>query len=54
MVVACTFSSPLFNNGNLSLLWVWTFSQVPSAMALHSPALSVPLSQPMVYHSLNS
>ena len=43
---------PLPNNGTFSLLWVWTFSRVPLAMAFHSPALSVLLPPPRVYHSL--
>ena len=34
------------NNGTFSLLQVWTFSWVPSAMAFHIPALSVPLPFP--------
>ena len=49
MVVACPFSSPLPNNGALSLQWVRTFCQVPSAVAFHSPALSVPLPPPTVH-----
>ena len=40
MVVAHPFSSPLLNNDTLSLLWVWTFLCVSSAVAFHSPALS--------------
>ena len=34
-------SSPLPNTGTLSLLWVQIFSQIPSVVAFHSPALSV-------------
>ena len=45
-------SSPLPNNGSLSLFGVWTFSRVPSAMAFHSPALSLLLPRPTVYHFL--
>ena len=47
MTVACLFSSPLPNNGALSLLWVWTLSWVPSAMAFHFPALSLWLPLPV-------
>ena len=54
VVVACPISSPLPNDGALSLLWVWTFSRVPSAVAFHSPALRVPLPLPMVHGSLAS
>ena len=54
MVVACPFSSPLCNNGALSLLWVLIFSYDPSAVAFHSPALSVPLLPPMAHCSLDS
>ena len=54
MAVACPFSSPLPNNGTLSLLWVQTFSWVPSAMAFHSPALSVPPTPSSAHHSLDS
>ena len=46
MAAASPFSSPLPNNGTLSLLWLRTFSWVPSAMAFHFPALSVPLLPP--------
>ena len=53
MVVACPFS-PLPNNGALSLLWVWTFSQVPSTVAFHSPALSVQLPLAAAHCSLDS
>ena len=42
-------SSPLPNTGALSLLWVQTFSQVPSAVAFHTPGLSVPLPQPPMH-----
>ena len=45
-------SSPLPNNGTLSLLWVWTFSQFPSAMVFHSPALSILPFPPAVHYSL--
>ena len=51
-MVACPSSSPLANNGALSLLSVWTFSWVPSAVAYHSPALSVLLPLPAAHHSL--
>ena len=45
-------SSPLLNTGALSLLWVHTFSQVPSVVAFHSPALSVLLPSPAMYSFL--
>ena len=34
-------SSPLLNTGSSSLLWIQLFSQVPSVVAFHSPALSI-------------
>ena len=40
-------SSPLPNNGALSLLWVWNFSWVPSAVSFHSPALIILLPSPL-------
>ena len=43
---------PLPNSGASSLLWVQTFSRVPSAVAFHSPALCVLLPPPMTYHFL--
>ena len=51
-MVARPSSFPFPSNGTLSLLQVWTLSQVPSAMAFHSPALRVPLPLPTVHHSL--
>ena len=39
-------SSPLPNTGTLSLLQIQLFSQVPSDLAFHSPALSVLLLPP--------
>ena len=42
-------SPPLLNNGALSLMWVQTFSRVPSVVAFHTPALSV-LLPPLVMH----
>lgn len=39
MVLAHPFSSLCPSNGTLCLLWVWTFSHVPSALAFHTPAL---------------
>ena len=51
-MVAHPSSLLLPNNGALSLLWVWTFSQVPYVMVFHSPAPSVPLPPPMVHYSL--
>ena len=44
--------SPLPNNGALSLLWVQTFSKLPSVMSFHSPALSMSLPQPTTPQSL--
>ena len=51
-MVARPSSFPFPSNGTLSLLQVWTLSQVPSDMAFHSPALRVPLPLPTVHHSL--
>ena len=48
--MAALSSSPLPNNGALSLLRFPTFSQVPSVMAFHSPAYSVSLSPPTEHH----
>ena len=42
-------SSPLSNTGALSLLSVQIFSQVPSVVAFHSPALSVLLLPPATH-----
>ena len=42
-------TSPLPNTGALSLLWIQTFSQVPSVVAFRSPALSVFLPLPMLH-----
>ena len=43
-------SYPLPNNGALPLLWVWTFSQVPSVMVVptlaHGTLLLSPSCQP--------
>ena len=41
-MAACPSSSPLHDSSALPLLWVRTFSRVPSAMAFHSLAFSVP------------
>lgn len=43
---------PLPNNGTLSLLWVQTFSPLPSVVAFHSPALSILLPPPVTHHFL--
>ena len=51
-MLAYPSSSPFPNNCTLSLLWVGTFSWVPSAVAFHSPALSVLLPLPSVHRSL--
>ena len=40
-MMACPFSSPLPNNGPLTLLWAQTFSRVPSVVTFHSPTLSI-------------
>ena len=48
-MVACPYSFPLPNTGALSLLWVPIFSQVPSVVAFHSPALSVLLPPPAMH-----
>ena len=48
-MVAHPSSSPLPNNGALSLLRVQTFSRVPSVLAFHSLALSVSLPPPTVH-----
>ena len=53
-MVACPSSSPLPNSGALPLLQVWTFSQVPSALAFHSPSLRIPLPLPAAHCSLVS
>ena len=45
-------SSPLTNTGASSLLRIQTFSQVPSVVAFHSPALSVLLPPPTKLHFL--
>lgn len=46
------FSSSLPNTGTLSLLWVQTFSWVPSVVAFHSPGLSLLLPLPTAHHFL--
>ena len=51
-MVAHPSSSPQANPGALSLLLVQTFSQVPSVVVFHSPALSLLLSPPMTHHFL--
>ena len=51
-MVAHPSSSPLPNTGALSLLWFHLFSQLPSVVAFHSPALSVLLPPPMILHFL--
>ena len=51
-MVAHPSSSPLPNTGALSLLWVQLFSQVPSVVAFHSPALSILLPPPVTHHFL--
>ena len=48
-VVARASSSPLPNTGTLSLLQVQIFSQVLSAVASHSPALSILLPPPATH-----
>ena len=47
-MVAHPSSSPL-NTGALSLLQNQTFSQIPSVVAFHSPALSILLPLPMMH-----
>ena len=51
-VVARPFSSPLRNTGALSFLRVQLFSQVPSVVAFHSPALSILLPPATMHHFL--
>ena len=51
-MVAHPSSSPLPNTGALSLLQFQLFSQVPSIVAFHSPALSVLLPPPVRHHFL--
>ena len=50
-MVVCLSSSLLPRTGALSLLWVQTF-WVPSAVAFHSPALSILLPPPTMHHFL--
>ena len=54
MVVTCPFLSPLPNHVALSILWVQTFSWVPSALAFHSAPLNVLLLWPTVHSSIDS
>ena len=49
-MVAYPSSSDLPNTGALSLLWFHLFSQLPSVVTFHSPALSVLLPPPMILH----
>ena len=49
-MAACPSFSPLPNTGTLSLLRVQTFSQVPSIVSFHSPALSLLLPPPTMHH----
>ena len=49
---AHSFFSPLSNAGALSLLQFQLFSQVPSDVAFHSPALSVLLLPPVTLYFL--
>ena len=51
-MVACPSFSPLPKTSTLSLLWVQTFSQVPSVVAFHSPVLSLLLPPPTTHHFL--
>lgn len=53
-MVAHPSSSPLPNIGALSLLQIQLFSQVPSDMAFHSPALCVLLPPRVILHFLDS
>ena len=53
-MAACPSSSPLPNTGALFLLQVQLFSQVPSVVAFHSPALSVLLPPTTTYRFLIS
>ena len=48
-MVAHPSSSPLPDSGTLSLLWVQTFSWVPSVVAFHSPAISLLLPPPTMH-----
>ena len=48
-MVAHPSSPPLHNNDMLSLLWVWTFSWVPSVVAFHSLALIISFPLPTVH-----
>ena len=52
-MAACP-SSPLPNTGTLSLLQVQIFSQIPSIVAFHTPALNVLLPPPRAHHFLIS
>ena len=51
-MVAHPLSSLLPNTGALSLLRVQIFSQIPSVVAFHSPALSILLPPPTMHHFL--
>ena len=53
-MVAYPSSSPLPNTGALFLLQIQLFSQVPSDVAFHSPALRVLLPPPMTLNFLVS
>ena len=48
-MVAYPSSSALPSTGALSLLWFHLFSQLPSVVAFHSPALSVLLPPPVMH-----
>ena len=51
-MVAYPSSSALPSTGALSLLWFHLFSQLPSVVAFHSPALSVLFPPPMMHRFL--
>ena len=51
-MVAHPSSFPLPNTGTLSLLWVQTFSQIPSVVSFHSPALDVLFPSTSMHHFL--
>ena len=51
-MAARPFFSPLPNTGALSLMQIQLFSQVPSVVAFHSPALSILLPPTVMHHFL--